>query len=77
MTFVGNTLSAGRDDGGKGAWSPDHALVVKDCAQTVIASNVMHRGAIKSLIHDLGGHGEGFIQRDNVGGLWQGRRTSR
>ena len=75
VTFVGNTMNVGRGDGGKGSWSPDHAMVLKDCAQTVIASNTMYHGALKSLVHDLGGHGEGFVQRDNVGSLWQGRTS--
>ena len=42
MSFVGNTMSVGRGDGGAGAWSPEHAMVFRDCAQTVIASNTMY-----------------------------------
>ena len=69
-------MSVGRGDGGAGAWSPEHAMVFRDCAQTVIASNTMYQGALKSLVHDLGGHGEDFVQRDNVGSVWQERRSS-
>ena len=41
VTFVGNTMQAGRDDNGKGMFSPNYAMVLKDCAQTVIANNTM------------------------------------
>jgi hypothetical protein len=71
VTFVGNTMNAGRDDNGKGTYSPDYAMVLKDCAHTVISNNTMFEGALKELICDLGGHGEGFVQKDNVGSLRQ------
>jgi|PeaSoiMetatran61_FD_k123_13068_2 hypothetical protein len=35
-------MSVGRGDGGAGTWSPEHAMVFRDCAQTVIASNTMY-----------------------------------
>ncbi len=71
LTFVGNTMNSGRDDGGRGQWSPDYALVLKDCAQTVIKDNTMFEAALKELICDLGGHGENFVLKDNVGTLRQ------
>jgi len=75
ISFTGNTMNAGRGDGGRGSWSPDYAMVLKDCAHTVIADNTMFEAALKELVRDLGGHGEGFIQKDNVGNLWQGKRV--
>ena len=37
----------------------------------MVANNVMLRGSLKELIVDLGGHGEGFILKDNPGSLWK------
>jgi hypothetical protein len=31
----------------------------------------MHEGALKELIVDLGGHGEGFVLKDNPGSLFK------
>ena len=47
VTFTGNTLRYGRDDGGNGTWSPDIDLVIKNCDYCVFAENVMHHGAMK------------------------------
>jgi len=69
LTCIGNTIEAGRDDHGKGALTPDYALVLRALRNSVVANNVMHRGAMKELIVDLGGHGEGFILKDNPGSL--------
>ena len=69
LSCVGNTIQAGRDDGGKGEMTPDYALVLRALRNSVVANNVMHRGAMKELIADLGGHGEGFILKDNPGSL--------
>ncbi len=71
VSFTGNVMNAGRDDGGRGSYSPDYAMVLKDCAQSVISNNTMFEAALKELVHDLGGHGEGFVQNGNVGTLWQ------
>jgi len=69
LAFTGNALNAGRDDGGKGTFSPDYGIVMKGLESSVIKDNVMHRGALKQLLVDLGGHGEGVIINDNVGSL--------
>jgi hypothetical protein len=50
VTFTGNTLRHGRDDGGQGTWSPDISMVVKNCDYCVFANNVMHHGAMKENI---------------------------
>jgi hypothetical protein len=69
VSFVGNTMQVSRDDNGKGMFSPSYAMVLRDCAQTVIANNTMFEGALKELICDLGEHGEGFVLKDNVGSI--------
>ena len=66
-------MNVGRGDGGRGTYSPDYALVLEgSCGKTVIANNTSSRPRIKELVHDLGGHGEGFIQNGNVGTVWKG-----
>lgn len=69
MTFVGNTLVAGRDDGGKGNWSPSYGIVCRGLENAVIKDNVMHNAALRELIVDQGEHGDGFIMKDNPGCL--------
>ncbi len=70
VTFVGNTMCVGQDDGG-GSFSPRYAIVLRALKNCVIANNVMNIGALKELVHDLGGHGEGVVVRDNVGNLYR------
>jgi hypothetical protein len=70
LTFTGNAMSVGRDDGGRGEWSPDLGIVYGRLHDSVIAFNVLHGGARKELIVDLGGHGPGVVVRDNPGSLF-------
>jgi len=72
ISFTGNVLQAGRDDGNAGMWSPANGIVyggLKDC---VIANNTLFEGALRELMVDLGGHGEGVVVRDNPGSLKSG-----
>ena len=71
VTCVGNNFQSGRDDGGKGVWSPTHGIVCKNLQNCVIANNVMHEGALQQLIIDLGEHGEGVVLKDNPGSLFE------
>jgi hypothetical protein len=71
VTCVGNNLQAGRDDGGKGVWSPAYGIVYKNLQNSVIANNVLHEGALHQLFADLGGHGEGVVFKDNPGSLFK------
>jgi hypothetical protein len=66
LTFTGNTMCVGQDDGG-GLNSPQYAMVLKGLRNSVIKDNVMHIGALKQLVLDLGGHKDGTIIADNVG----------
>lgn len=70
LTFTGNTMKAGRDDGNKGEWSPRRGIVYGRLQNSVIQGNAMHDGALEQLLLDLGGHGEGVIVRDNPGSLF-------
>lgn len=69
LSFVGNTLVAGRDDGGKGNWSPSFGIVCQGLSNCVIKDNVLHNAALRDLLVDRGGHGEGVIIKDNPGCL--------
>ncbi len=71
LTFMGNTMNVGRDDGGKGEWSPRCGIVYGPLADSVIQGNVLHGGALQELLVDLGGHGENVIVRDNPGSLFK------
>jgi hypothetical protein len=67
VTCCGNNLEAGRDDNGRGVWSPSYGIVYKELQNCVIANNVLDDGAIQRLMADLGGHGEGLVVKDNPG----------
>jgi hypothetical protein len=69
LTCVGNNFFAWRDDEGVGAWSPAYGIVCKNLENCVIANNVLHEGALRQLIVDQGGHGEGVVLKDNPGSL--------
>jgi hypothetical protein len=67
VTFVGNTMVAGQDDAAKGNWSPTYGMVLRGLNDCIVKDNVLHNGALKEIILDLGGHKEGVIIKDNVG----------
>jgi len=71
VTCVGNNLQAGRDDNGRGVWSPSFGIVCKNLQNCVIANNVLDEAALRELIVDQGGHGEGVVLRDNPGSLFR------
>lgn len=50
VSFTGNTLRYGRDDDEQGLWSPNIAMVIKDCDYCVFANNAMHQAALKENI---------------------------
>ncbi len=67
ITVTGNAFLAGRDDGGQGKYTPQVGFITHKLTNTVIASNVLHRGYMDKMHVDQGEHGEGFIFKDNVG----------
>jgi hypothetical protein len=40
----------------------------------VIGSNVLHSGALKQLLLDLGEHGNGVVVKDNPGSIYELKR---
>lgn len=67
VTCVANNMEAGRDDGNVGIFSPSYGIVYKGLEDCVISNNVLHDGALRQLLRDLGGHGHGVVVRDNPG----------
>jgi len=67
ITVIGNSFDARGGDGGTGRKSPSYGIVYRKLVNCVIKDNVMHNGATKELLVDLGEHGEGVIVKDNPG----------
>lgn len=70
VTCIGNSLQAGRDDGGTGQWSPAYGIVYSGLRNCVVKDNVLHDGAIRQLMLDQGGSSEGVFVADNPGRLF-------
>jgi Right handed beta helix region/Pectate lyase superfamily protein len=69
VTVTGNTLNAGRDDGGKGNFSPSYGIVLKGLENCVVTNNVLQDASLRELIADKGEHRAGVIVKDNPGCL--------
>jgi len=72
ITFTGNVLQMGRDDGDVGVWSPSYGIIYGGLHNCVLANNTLHEAASHQLMLDLGGHGDGVIVKDNPGVLKSG-----
>jgi hypothetical protein len=70
VTCIGNSIQSGRDDGNAGIWSPSYGIIYQGLENCVIRDNVLHDGAIKQLMLDLGGHAAGVVVGDNPGRLF-------
>ena len=68
---MANNLQVWQDDNGTGAWSPSYGIVYKGLQDCVITNNVLYQGALRQLLVDLGGHGEGLVVKDNPGRLFK------
>lgn len=67
LTFVSNVCEAGRDDGGKGKYTPQVGFIVRKLSYCVIASNSLYRGYMDEMILDQGEHGPDYVFVNNVG----------
>jgi hypothetical protein len=74
VTCVGNNLQVWQDDDGTGVFSPSYGIVYKGLQDCVISNNVLYEGAVRQLLVDLGGHGEGVVVKDNPGRLFKRNR---
>jgi len=67
LTFVSNVCAAGRDDGGKGDYTPQFGFLLRKLSHCVISSNTLFRGYVKEMSADLGEHGSEYVFANNVG----------
>jgi len=67
LTFVSNVCLAGRDDGGKGKYTPQVGFILKKLSYCVISSNTLFRGYMEEMAADLGEHGADYVFVNNVG----------
>ena len=69
LTFTGNTMNVGRDDGAKGDWTPNYAMRLANLENSTVIANTFHNGGMAGLIDDRGGHINSVI-KDNVGSVF-------
>ena len=67
LTFVSNVCAAGRDDGGRGDYTPQFGFLVRKLSHCVISSNTLFKGYVKEMTSDLGEHGQEYVFANNVG----------
>jgi hypothetical protein len=67
VTIGSNVCAAGRDDGGKGTYTPQFGFLVRKLSHSVISSNTLFQGYMKEMTADLGEHGQDFVLVNNVG----------
>lgn len=70
VVLSGNTFRIGRDDGGVGVWSPDYAIVVKNCSNCIVRDNVWNRGAIVGGIVSIGENTDCVLE-GNIGSAYK------
>jgi hypothetical protein len=67
LTFVSNTCAAGRDDDGKGKFTPQVGFILRKLSYSVIANNTLYQGFMDKMVVNLGEHGNDYIFANNVG----------
>ena len=67
LTFVSNTCLAGRDDGGKGKYTPQVGFILRKLSYSVISSNTLFHGYMEEMAADQGEHGADYVFINNVG----------
>lgn len=67
LALVSNVCAAGRDDGGKGTYTPQYGFLVRKLSHSVISSNSLFKGYLKDMTSDLGEHGQDYLFTNNVG----------
>jgi hypothetical protein len=70
VVCTGNTMSIGQDDFEEGEFTPAYGIVYRDIHNCIIKDNVLHDGALKQLILNLGNNDEDtIIVKDNIGSV--------
>ena len=63
LTFVSNVCAAGRDDGGKGNYTPQVGFILRKLSHSVIRPTRCSRAIMEEMTVDLGEHGDGLRVR--------------
>jgi len=71
ISVTGNTGAVGRDDGGRGVYTPNYAFWLKDNSCSVVTANAFSRGYLKEMILDKGGNKTDFMVNNNVGSIFE------
>jgi len=71
ISVTGNTGAAGRDDGGRGEYTPNYAFWLKDNACSIITANAFSQGFLKEMILDKGGNRTDLLINNNVGSVFE------
>jgi len=74
ISVTGNTGAVGRDDGGRGEYTPNYAFWLKDNSCSVITANAFSRGYLKEMILDKGGNRTDLLINNNVGSVFEAHR---
>ncbi len=65
--LTGNTMKAGRGDGGTPPLSPDYGLIIKNCENSIIKDNALHKASlVNNLITE---NNKNCIIENNIGCL--------
>ncbi|MGH7968648.1 MAG: right-handed parallel beta-helix repeat-containing protein, partial [Limisphaerales bacterium] len=67
LTCVSNVCAAGRDDGGRGDYTPQFGFLVRKLSHSVITANTLFHGYLKEITADLGDHGPEYLFTNNAG----------
>ena len=71
ISVTGNTGAVGRDDGGRGEYSPNYAFWLKDNSCSVVTANAFSRGYLKEMVLDKGGNSTDFLVNNNIGSIFE------
>ena len=67
VSLVGNTFRAGRDDGGKGVFTPQYGMELDRLTSCVVKDNTLFEGYMDEMYLNRGGHSADTVISDNVG----------
>jgi len=71
ISVTGNTGAVGRDDGGRGEYSPNYAFWLKDNSCSVVTANAFSQGYLKKMVLDKGGNSTDFLVNNNIGSAFE------
>jgi polygalacturonase len=71
ITVTGNSGAVGRDDGGRGVYTPNYAFWLRDNTCSIITANAFSRGYLKEMILDKGGNREDVLINNNIGSVFE------